>query len=115
MTKDYIGLTKDISEYTRHLRKLQPDAMAGFSALASAASSDGVLDAKTKELAALAVVVALRCDGCIGFHIKTLIKLGATRQEVAEILSMNIYLGGGPALMYAADALRAYDQFADAG
>jgi len=115
MTKDYVGLTNDISEYTRELRKLTPDAMAAFSSLASAATKDGVLDAKTKELAALAVVVALRCDGCIGFHIKTLIKLGASREEVAEILAMNLYLGGGPSLMYAADALRAYDQFSQQG
>ncbi len=112
MTKDYIALTKDISQYTRELRKLTPDALAGFSSLAAAATKDGALDKKTKELVALAIGVALRCDGCIGFHIKTLIKLGATREEIAELLTMNIYLGGGPALMYAADALRAFDQFA---
>jgi hypothetical protein len=34
------------------------------------------------------------------------------RSEVGEALAMAVYMGGGPSLMYAADALRAYDQFA---
>ena len=112
MTKDYKAITKDISEYSRELRKIVPEPMKAFSSLAAEATKDGALDRKTKEFTALAISVALRCDGCIGFHIKALVKLGATRQEVAEVLGMNLYLGGGPALMYAADALRAYDQFA---
>lgn len=62
----------------------------------------------------MAIGVAIRCDGCIGFHSKALRDLGATRNEVAEVLGMAIYMGGGPSLMYAADALRAYDQFAAA-
>ncbi len=111
MTKDYKALTRDVAEYTRELRKLTPDAMGAFSSLAQSATKSGVLDAKTKELTALAIAVAIRCDACIGFHIKALHHLGASRAEVAEILMMNVYLGGGPALMYAADALRAYDQF----
>lgn len=113
MTKDYVALTQDVSEYTRELRKLVPDTMAGFGSLAKAATKSGVVDAKTKEFVALAIAVATRCDACIGFHIQALVNLDATRAEVAEILAMNIYLGGGPSLMYAADALRAYDQFKD--
>ncbi|MCB1784058.1 MAG: carboxymuconolactone decarboxylase family protein [Alphaproteobacteria bacterium] len=111
MTKDYKQITSDISEYTAELRKAVPDAMQGFSALAKGATQDGALDKKTKELIALGIGVSQRCDGCIGFHIKTLKGLGATREEIAEVLAMTVYMGGGPALMYAADALRAYDQF----
>ena len=66
---------------------------------------------KTKELIALALGVAAHCDGCLGFHTRTLVKLGATREEIAETLGMAIYMGGGPSLMYAADAMRAFDQF----
>ena len=111
MSKDYKQITRDISQYTRELRKLTPDAMGSFSQLAQAATKSGVLDTKTKELVALAIAVATRCDACIGFHVKALVGLGASRDEVAEILMMNVYLGGGPSLMYAADALRAFDQF----
>ncbi len=97
--------------YTSELRKLIPETMNGFGVMAKAATQTKILDEKTKELIALALGVASRCDGCLGFHTKSLARLNATRQEVAEVLGMAIYMGGGPSLMYAADALRAFDQF----
>jgi AhpD family alkylhydroperoxidase len=111
MSKDYKGITADITHYAVELRKAVPDAMNGFYALSKAAAADGVIDKKTKEFVALAIGVTQHCDGCIGFHVKALKGLGATRQEIAEVMAMCVYMGGGPALMYAADALRAYDQF----
>jgi AhpD family alkylhydroperoxidase len=111
MEKNYTELTKRISGELRKLHKDIPDTMRAFSALAQAATRDGALDKKTKELIALALGVAARCDGCIGFHIEALVKLGATRQEVEETLGMAVYMGGGPSLMYAADAISAYEQF----
>ena len=113
MAKDYRALTQDISAYSAQLRKLAPETMAGFHAMAKAAGAEGAVDAKTKELIALAIGVTQRCDGCIGFHAKALVGMGASRAEVAEVMAMCVYMGGGPALMYAADALRAYDQFAE--
>lgn len=111
MTKSYQDITKDISAYTGELRKLVPGAMDGFYAMAKGATAPGAVDEKTKELIALAIGVSTRCDGCIGFHSKALVRLGATRAEVAETLGMCVYMGGGPSLMYAADALRAFDEF----
>ncbi len=111
MPKDYKQITTDINQYTHQLRKLVPDATAGFSALAGAATQEGLMSKKQKELVAVAISVAVQCDACIGFHTKALVKLGATREELAEVLAMNLYLGGGPSLMYAADALRSFDQF----
>lgn len=111
MAKNYQNITADIVEYTKQLRPLIPDTLKGFYDMAGAASKDGALDKKTKELIALAIGVATRCDGCIGFHAKALKDLRASRQEVAEVLGMAMYMGGGPSLMYAADALRAFDQF----
>jgi AhpD family alkylhydroperoxidase len=111
MPKDYKAITADITQYAVELRKAVPDAMNGFYALAKAATANGALDKKTKEMIALAIGVTQHCDGCIGFHVKALKELGATREEVAELMAMCVYMGGGPALMYAADALRAYDQF----
>jgi AhpD family alkylhydroperoxidase len=112
MTKSYPEITGRIVGGIRTLRKNIPDTMAGFSGMAAAATRPGALDTKTKELIALAIGVATRCDGCIGFHMDALVKEGATRAEVEEALGMAIYMGGGPALMYAADALLAYEQFA---
>lgn len=112
MTKEYKTITQDIGAYTSELRKLIPDVMSGFTAMAKGATQTEALDEKTKELVALALGVAAHCDGCLGFHTKSLVRLHASREEVAEALGMAIYMGGGPSLMYAADALRAFDQFA---
>ena len=113
MSKDYKAITKDISQYVGELKKLAPGAMEGFYAMSGAATANGALDEKTKELIALAIGVSQRCDGCIGFHAKALNRLGATKEEIAEVMAMCVYMGGGPSLMYAADALRAFEQFSD--
>lgn len=112
MPKEYKNIIADISAYSAELRKLIPDTMAGFGTMAKAATQTKVIDEKTKELIALALGVASRCDGCLGYHTKSLVRLKVSREEVAEVLGMAIYMGGGPSLMYAADALRAFDQFA---
>ncbi len=74
--------------------------------------AEGAVSAKHKELIALAIGVTQRCSGCIGFHIKALQKLGATRQELDEMLAVAVYMGGGPALMYAAEAIHAWEEMA---
>ncbi|MCD2175541.1 carboxymuconolactone decarboxylase family protein [Rhizobium sp. C4] len=114
MTKNYPELIKDISANSRKIRKAIPDTMAGFSQLAREASKDGALSAKTKEMIAVAIAIATRCDGCIGYHVEALVKLGCTFEEFNEVLGMTIYLGGGPSLMYAADAVAAFEQFSAA-
>ena len=110
MQKNYPEITRQISANTKKLRRDIPDVMQGFSSMAKAACRDGALDKKTKELIALALGVAAHCDGCIGFHVDTLVKLGATRAEVEEALGMAVYMGGGPSLMYAAEALGAFEE-----
>ena len=109
--KNFIDITRNISANLKTLRRDIPDTLAGFSAMAQAASKDGALDKKTKELMALALGVAARCEGCIGFHAEALVRLGASREEVEETLGMAVYMGGGPSLMYAAEAMAAYEQF----
>jgi AhpD family alkylhydroperoxidase len=109
--KDYPRITADISANLKTLRRDIPETMQGFSAMARAAVKSQALDGKTKELIALALGVATRCDGCIGFHTEALVKLGASQLEVEEALGMAVYMGGGPSLMYAADAVTAYQQF----
>lgn len=110
-TKSYKNITQDLNQYLGKLRKEVPDVMNGFSVLAQAALKDGALSKKTKEIIALAIGITSHCDGCIGFHVKALIGLGITREEFLEVLAMTTYMGGGPNLMYAADALRAYEEF----
>ena len=114
MLKDWNELANGLSKVVGQVRGGAPDAMKGFSALAKGATAAGALDAKTKELIALALGIAARCDGCLAFHAKAVVELGGTRDEVMETLAMAVYMGGGPSLMYSALALEAYDQFATA-
>ncbi|MGE0484737.1 MAG: carboxymuconolactone decarboxylase family protein [Gammaproteobacteria bacterium] len=109
-----LSFTDTIAEINRgivELRQAQPDALAGFSALAKGAMQDGELSSATKELIALAIGVAGHCDGCIGFHTKALVRLGVSREALMETLAVAVYMGGGPSLMYAADAVHAFDEF----
>jgi len=109
--KSYTQITSDINKGIAKLKESAPDAMTGFSALAKSAMKAGTLAVEQKELIALAIGVAGHCDGCIGFHAKTLARLGCSRDHVAEALAVAVYMGGGPALMYAADAMHAFDEF----
>lgn len=104
-------LTKDLSALLRNLRGGAPEVMKAFSGIAQAATTSKALDTKTKELIALGIAVAVRCDDCIAFHAKAAAEHGATRDEVGETLGMAIYMGAGPSVMYASHALEAFTQF----
>lgn len=111
MTKIYKNITGDIAASLAKLRKEMPDVMSAFGSLSQSATKDGALEKKSKEFIALALGIAGHCDGCIGFHVQALVKLGATREEFVEVLGMAVYMGGGPSLMYAAEALQAFEEF----
>jgi AhpD family alkylhydroperoxidase len=111
---DHPTLIRDITHSIGGLRQAQPDALHAFGQLAKAAMAPGAIDEKHKELMALAIGITQHCSGCIGFHVKALRRLGCTRQELDEMLAVCVYMGGGPALMYAAEAAAAWDAFAPA-
>lgn len=114
MSKSYADVIHDVDAYAIELRRLIPETMAAFGGLAKAAQTPGALERKTKELIALAIAVAGRCDACIGYHARGAGRAGASREEVAEALAVAIQMGGGPSVNYAADALRAFDQLTPA-
>jgi AhpD family alkylhydroperoxidase len=96
------------------LAKLSPDTVRGYGAMGGAGQKTGQLDAKTRELIALAVAITLRCDGCIAVHIDAARKLGATKEEVAEALGVAVSINAGAAIVYSARALDAYAASAEA-
>ena len=108
-TFDHTSLIQNINAQLGPLRKSQSEAMQGFGQLAKSAMAEGAISEKHKELMALAIGITQHCSGCIGFHVKALHKLGATRTELEEMLAVAVYMGGGPSLMYSAEALRAWD------
>lgn len=107
---DWTAYLAETSAALGKFRKIQPDAANGFTAMHQGAMPAGALDAKQKELIALAIGIAQRCVDCIGFHVRAAIKVGATREEIAETISVAVMMGGGPAYMYGAKALDAFDQ-----
>ena len=114
MSQSYPELIDDLNAAIGTLRAGAPGTMKAFSALAREALAPGQLDVKTKELVAIAIAIATRCDGCVGFHAKAAIRAGAPREEVLETISMAIYMGAGPSMIYGAEALRAFDELAPA-
>jgi AhpD family alkylhydroperoxidase len=109
--RDWPQTTKELTSLLRTLRGDAPEVMKAFAGIAQAASAPKALDGKTKELIALGISVAIRCDDCIGFHTKAALQQGASREEVVEALGMAIYMGAGPSVMYATHALDAFEQF----
>ncbi len=89
--------------------RTNPDITRGYHGLSNAGARTGTLDAKTRELIALAVAVTRQCDGCITVHVDAAIKQGATREEVVEALGVAIAVNAGATLVYSA---RVTDAFA---
>ncbi len=111
MAISYPDYYQHLEERLAQLGHELPGPMTGFSRLHKKAVEDGALSARTKELMALAVSVAVRCEGCIAYHVHDAVAAGATRQELLETIGVAVMMGGGPALMYAAHALDAIEQF----
>ena len=109
------------SDYPRYYHHLQgligtlsevlPEEMDAFRKLHKEATGDGALDRKTKELIALGMAMTVNCDGCIAYHVKDALLAGASRQEILETVGVVVMMGGGPAVVYACQALEALDQF----
>ncbi len=109
--KNYPEIVEHLTKTLRTMHRDMPGPMKGFGSLADSAKASGILDAKTKELIACAISIALRCDGCIGFHTRGAIRAGASREEFLEMIGVALMMGGGPSSVYGAYAVDAFDQF----
>lgn len=109
--KHYPELQRTVVSRLGRISKEIPGPFAGFRELHQKAVADGALSTKDKELIALAIGVAVRCDGCIAFHVHDALEVGATREEILETLGVAMLMGGGPAVVYAGEALEALDQY----
>lgn len=58
------------------------------------AFAPGALDVKTKELLGLVASTVLRCDDCVKYHLETSYKVGLSKEEVMEALSIATLVGG---------------------
>lgn len=111
MTSSYKDLAAQLGSKLKDFKQEIPETMQGFNQLGKAIHGDGALSAKTKELIAMAIGISARCQGCLAFHAQACVRMGVTRAEFEEMLQVAVYMGGGPSLMTAAEALSAYEEF----
>lgn len=95
----------------RELGEAVPGPVSGFARMHASAVTPGALERHVKELMALAVAICVHCQGCIGYHVHDALDAGATREQVLETIGVAVMMGGGPALVYGAEALDALNQF----
>ena len=100
---------QDINTRLKDLSTRTPDTIRGFGFIAGAGGNTNHLNAKTRELIALAVAVTTRCDGCIAFHAAEAVKLGVSDDEIAEALGVAINLNAGAAITYSTHVLDAIE------
>ncbi|MFE1603020.1 carboxymuconolactone decarboxylase family protein [Methylobacterium sp. ID0610] len=110
---DWNTYRKQLLEGVGGFAKLSPETVKGYGALSSAGQKTGRLDAKTRELIAVAVAISLRCDGCITVHSDAARRLGASKEELAEALGVAVSVNAGAAVTYSTRALEAYDASSD--
>jgi len=108
MMLDWDVYRKQLAETIGTMSKLSPDTVRGYAQLGAAGAKTGHLDAKTRELIALAVAVTRQCDGCIAVHTDAAVKHGASREEIMEALGVAIAINAGAALVYSARVMDAY-------
>jgi AhpD family alkylhydroperoxidase len=111
---DWNGYRQQVLSGVSALGKLSPDTVKGYVTLGGAGQKTGRLDAKTRELMALAVAISLRCDGCITVHTEAARKTGATKEEIAEAMGVAVSVNAGAALVYSTRTLDALDAASNA-
>lgn len=108
------GVLDELAPLGRDLRRAIPDVYKGFGELHHAALAEGALSTKVKELMALVIGVAERCDGCIASHARGAVKAGATKEEAAEAIGVTFLMVGGPGTVYGPRAYSAFCEYYDA-
>ncbi len=109
--RNHIEERRHTMRQVARLRKQAPDVMGGFASLYKAANAERALDKKQKELIALAISVAIRCEPCIAAHVDDALKAGASRDEILDAIGIAIMMGGAPVAMYSAEAVEMLEQF----
>lgn len=111
MLNDWKNLLTNTRKSASMLINATPEFMSAYQKLNDAQGANGILDAKTRELIALAVAVTTRCDGCIASHASAARKAGVTEAELGEALSTAIALNAGAAYVHSVRVMDAFEQF----
>ncbi len=108
MMLDWNEYRDQVAGAIKQIAAANPDIVKAYGSLNQANSKSTRIDAKTRELIALAVAITLRCDGCINAHTEAAIKAGATKEDVIDALGVAITVNAGAALVYSARTVDAF-------
>lgn len=107
----YTAKSKRVYDFIGTLSKESPAVAQGFVATHKAAGENGVLSAKEKELIAVGISIAIRCEGCIACHVGAALESGATKEDIIETIGVSVMMGGGPAVTYGQKAYEALEEY----
>ena len=105
---DWAGYRQELLKRIGDLGRLSPATVRSYREMSQAGAQTGHLDAKTRELIAIAVGVTRQCEGCITTHVHAARQHGATADEIAEALGVAIAVNAGAALVFSARAMDAF-------
>lgn len=91
------------------MKARNPEIAKAFGPFFQALMKDGALSVKVKELIALGIGVAVRCEPCIYLHVEKSLQAGATPEEIMEAAGVAVMMGGGPVSTYAPAVAAALD------
>jgi selenide,water dikinase len=90
-------------------------ALKGFGQLMRATAGGGAVDARTKELVNLALVILSRCGPCLKTHLAKARSMGISQAEIDEVAWCAVAMGGAPVKMFYEHAQEAPDAEPGAG
>jgi len=94
------AILKQLQEGQAQMARHLPGMLENFQTLAQSIMKQETLAPKFKELIAVAIAVAIRCQPCIAHHVKRALEQGATTAEILEACSIAVMMGGGPSIAY---------------
>ncbi len=71
----------------------------------------GALDAKTKEMLGLVASMVLRCDDCVSYHIQQCKEEGVADEEMYDIFSVALVVGGSIVIPHMRRAVAFLDEY----
>jgi AhpD family alkylhydroperoxidase len=95
------------------VRASMPDLLKGFGGLHQSVMKGGALTVLEKELIALAIGLAVRCENCIYAHVQAAVNAGATREQILESAGVAVLMQGGPTYTYLPRVIEALDVLAE--
>jgi len=91
------------------MRESAPDIVKGFGGMYKTLMGDGALSVREKELIAIGIGMAVRCEPCVYAHVEKAVKAGATREQLLEMAGVVVTMQGGPGYVHVPELLDAME------